>query len=183
MNDIYETERPSAAQLETTKAEVIAFRNRHQFATKIDLAIAFVLERDIATSAELHALLDLPSDQTVSSYLAPATKDLRLIKDGKHWTLGPKSTPPDPKPDALASSAELGRIGGTEWQVPKFLPPKAEEKPRPELAARPAAPRCRFAVWSDGQVEIVVDGQPPVALSFDEIDELVKFLGKIGRGA
>jgi hypothetical protein len=54
----------------------------------VDRAIAFVRTRGTATSAELHAVMDLPPDELPSTHLVDALEDGRLVKDGKHWTLG-----------------------------------------------------------------------------------------------
>jgi len=57
----------------------------------VDRAIAFVRTRSTATSSELHAVMDLPPDELPSCHLSDALEDGRLVKDGKHWTLGAAS--------------------------------------------------------------------------------------------
>ena len=203
MNDIYESEtaRPDAAQLEASKAEISAFRAANPTLTKTGLAVAFVQQRGQATSAELHALLELEPDQYVSVELSSAVQNDRLAKDGKNWFLGgkpvayqgaaakrpepskpastpaqavfPTSTQPKPAPQAKPKPPV---------EVPTFLKsPKAAATTASALTTRP--PRYRFAIWSDGQLEIAKQGVPAITMSMDEVGELQNFLAKIGAHA
>lgn len=54
----------------------------------VDRAIAFVRKRGKATSSELHMVMDLSANELPSDHLDDALQQNRLVKDGKHWTLG-----------------------------------------------------------------------------------------------
>lgn len=193
---------------------------------KTDRAVAFVRERGMATSAELHAVLRLAPDEYASTYLKSSLNAGRLVKDGKTWTLGPKeggaaqepakavrpaalpatfpTIAPTPapavapaKPDPLKASTELQPVEQPALKIPTFTrestvtptaagkagldEPVAAAKPceMPCVAADPRKPsRCRFALWSDGQIEIKIAGLPAVELSGAEVDELIRFVAK-----
>jgi hypothetical protein len=80
------------------------------------------------------------------------------------------------KPDALETGAELGRIEKPPLPVPTFAPVAA---PSPAPAVAPFAPRYRYALWSDGQVEIQRNGMQLAVLPRAAADEFADFL----RGA
>jgi hypothetical protein len=169
-----------------------------QFATyrqdlgKTDRAIEFVRERGSATSSELHIVLQLDARETPSQFLTNAVRNGRLVKDGKNWTLGPnapEAIPPAREPavktDALASGAELGRVEAS-VTVPKFA---AHEAAKPLQGLRQAlrepvpvaVPQYRFAVWSDGVLEVRKDGQTVVELPQAAADSLDAFLAGRAR--
>jgi hypothetical protein len=54
----------------------------------VQRAIEFVRTRGRATSAEVHIVLGLDSDELPSEHLVDALEDGRLVKQGKFWTLG-----------------------------------------------------------------------------------------------
>jgi hypothetical protein len=122
MDDHYhEATKPDAAQLEASKAEITAFRAANPTLTKTGLAVAFVEKRGIATSAELHTLLELEPNQYASVTLASAVQNGRLAKDGKNWMLGPKK---------VAYQGEE-----------QAAPPKADSAVKPEAKRPPATPK------------------------------------------
>jgi hypothetical protein len=254
-------ERPDAAQLEATRAEIIAFREQNRTLGTAALAIAFIEKRGTATSTELSVLLGLAADEYPSVVLRSSVQGERLACVGRVWTLGPKAIPstreqdqvtadnvrglphelvgqlskpaqnlaaqakPEAlesgaelwrgekptsanfpgddvkamaarrnesrtkvKPDALESGAELGKREPEPLDVPRFSE-KDAGKPLQELKqalrepAPPTAPskttRCRFAVWSDGKVEIAFPSLPSVVLSSEEFKDLVRFVGTL----
>jgi hypothetical protein len=189
MDDLYGADKPDTAQLAAAKAEILAFREQHRTLGPAALAIAFIERRGNATSAELSLLLDLGADRYPSVELRSSVQGERLVCKDRIWTLGPKAFPdtrePAVKPDALQSGAELGK---QEFQPPVVVPRFAEKEagkplqglkraliePPPPAPAKPS--RCRFAVWSDGQVEIKVPGNSALELSRVEFDEMVRFV-------
>lgn len=165
---------PDAAQLEATRAEIAAFRETNPTLSRVDLAVAFVEDRARATSAELHTLMGLAPDEYASSALSSALRNGRLAKDGKNWMPGPKAFP-----DTRESEGKQGALPPTKEPLTSEKdagkPLQALKKALVELP--PAKPsRCRFAVWSDGQVEIKVPEMPSLELSRAEFDDLVRFV-------
>lgn len=185
MDDLYGTDKPDQAQLATAKAEILAFREEHLTLGPAALAIAFIERRGSATSAELSVLLDLGPDRYPSVELRSSVQGERLVCRDRIWTLGLKAFPekrdPGVKPDALESGAELGKQETkAPMEVPRFSEQRAD-KPLQALKQAPPAvpakpPRCRFAVWSDGKVEIKASGVPSLELSSEEFDALVDFV-------
>lgn len=99
-------------------------------------------------------------------------------------TVAPTTAPAvaSTKPDALESGADLGRIR-PELPVPTFVPtaaPTTAPTSAPTVAPAPkprsTTSRNRYAVWSDGKVEIKVPGNPSLELSREEFDDLVSFV-------
>jgi hypothetical protein len=171
----------------------------------IERAIEFVRvrtkkNREVTTS-ELHVLLELPPDALVSHHLADALADGRLIKDGKHWTIGAGTAVEEPKP-ALA--------------IPQFVQPQADNvvpisSPRMARTKEPAkldfaafadmvnerpehvkevlslssgaGPVIRCGLWSDGAVELQRDGQTRALLLPDEMACLADFWPRIATNA
>jgi hypothetical protein len=182
-DDLDLIERPSAAELEANRAEIVAFREANPTLTRTGLAVAFVEKRGSATSAELSVLLDLRADQYPSVELSSAVQNGRLVRDGKVWTLGPNVVAYErrkaDKPDALQSGAELGRVEAP--ATPKFAEQNAEQPLRNlrQALREPvpvSVPQWRFAVWSDGQVEIERNGENVLSLPRDVARDLSKFL-------
>jgi hypothetical protein len=196
MTDIYETEclKPDPAQVEATKAEIAEFRAANPTLTKTGLAVAFVQHRGQATSAELHALLELEPDQYVSVELSSAVQNDRLAKDGKNWFLGgkpvayqgtaaKKSEAPKPAtapaPAVFPTSTQPKPAPQAKHKPPVEIPTFLESQENaPAITTRP--PRYRFAIWSDGQLEIAKQGAPAITMTMDEVGELQNFLAKIG---
>jgi hypothetical protein len=183
MRDIYDDTKPDTAQLEAARAEIIAFGEQHRTLGTAALAIAFIEQRGSATSAELSLLLDLGPDRYPSVELRSSVQGERLVCKDRVWTLGPRAVPEtrEQKPDALESGVEPGKQEPKPVEAPRFLENGAGQ-PLKDLkhALREPAPkpsRCRFAVWSDGEVEIVA-GIGGVKLSREEFDELVQFVAK-----
>lgn len=240
------------------KADAIRFRKEHPALDDITLAVAFVRERQTATSAELHALLGLQPDQQASVFLSSALQDQLLAKDGKNWTLAsrasfelrgddvkPTAAPalspapsfaPQPVPrflDApvapptstvlqtgtkvdraiaclkehgtvatgqlriaiglragqhpsnfLASALADGRIvrEGDFWtlgQGKNNEPQKPTAAPSSAPAPAPAtaaATLYRYAIWSDGQVEIQRNGEQLAALPWEVAKQFAEFV-------
>lgn len=164
--------------------------------TRIDRAVEFVRERGLATPAELHAVMGLAPDEYPSSVLASAMRSERLDKDGRDWILGPKERAAATEPkDGLASGVMLDarevdppNVPGKSAAVadkPKAQPqPKAASAP-PPAAPAPAAPAAsihseyRWAVWSDGEVEIQCDGVRVATLPGETAKELQHFLARM----
>jgi hypothetical protein len=124
---------------------------------RIERAIAFVKERGTATSAELHSLMGLPPDELASNVLAGAVRTKRLVKNGKHWTLGPGPGGPAAPALPVDEDREPTRVTwGSKtapFPVPMFLQKeakaaeasdaatfKAEEELTPPSAAAVPAP-------------------------------------------
>jgi hypothetical protein len=169
------------------KVEIMAFRERHRTLGTAALAIAFIENRGSATSTELSVLLGLGADQYPSVELRSSVQGERLACNGRVWTLGPKAFPekrePVAKPDSLESGAELGRVEKP-TEASKFAEQNAGQPLRnPRQALREpvpvAVPQWRFAVWSDGQVEIQRNGEKVLSLPRDVANEFAGFM----RGA
>jgi len=190
--------------VKTLAAQFAAFRPD---LGKTDRAIEFVRERGTATSSELHAVLQLDPREAPSQFLVNAVRNGRLVKDGKHWTLGPNAPeaipatrePPElavstsptlrvceklrraaqSMPDALESGAELGKREPLE--VPRFADRDATEplQQLKQVLREPApvvVPRFRFAIWSDGQVEIQRNGMQLAQLPREVADDFARFM-------
>jgi hypothetical protein len=188
-DDLYLAERPDPAQLAVAKADILAFREQHLTLGPAALASAFIARRGSATSAELSILLDLGPDRYPSVELRSSVQGERLVCKDRVWTLGPKASlekrEPAVQTDALASGAELGKQDTKPLvEVPRFAEKQAGQPPqnrsqvliKPEPAAPAKPPRCRFAVWSDGHVEIKPAGLPSLELSREEFEALVDFV-------
>lgn len=190
------SERPSVADLAAAKAEIVAFREQHKTLGTAALAIAFIEQRGSATSSELSVLLGLSPEQYPSVELRSSVQGERLVCVGRVWTLGPKAIPGTRDRDVLVSERDTSKR--EPLTVPTFTPlapPKAAPTGAPPAAPaaqpHPVDPpttaaskpsRCRFALWSDGQVEIKIAGLQSVELSRDEVDELIRFVVKTNPG-
>lgn len=177
MNDTFDlAERPSAAELDAARAEIIAFREANPTLTRTGLAVAFVEKRGSATSGELSILLNLRADQYPSVELSSAVQNGRLMRDGKDWTLGPK------KIAYQEAHEQPERSGKPALAIPTFsaaATPTGAPAPAPELAPKKSG--CKFAIWSHGVVEIKKPAMPALELTLDEVDELIAFLTKMGN--
>jgi hypothetical protein len=175
-----------------SKVVAAQFAAAHADLSKVDRAIEFVRERGTASSAELHAVLQLPASEYVSSYLNGALKSGRLVKDGKSWTLGPAAEQTAPVPASAGSSPVVTTAESKPTlAVPTFLPksgpatpPAPARPPRPAPAkdvapASAAAPVYRCALWSDGVLEVRRDGQTVAELPQAAGESLAAFLGRL----
>lgn len=204
-----EIAKPDAAQLEASKAEIAAFRAANPTLTKTGLAVAFVEVRGVATAAELHTLLELEPDEYVSVALSSAVQNDRLTKDGKNWYLGskvvayqgetkkpepakspaaaapavfPTSTQPkpDPQPAKPALQPQKPALQPEKGKPPVDVPSFLKSTPQGEQPLTTRPPRYRFAIWSDGQLEIARQNMTPVTMTTEDIKELLNFLAKVG---
>jgi hypothetical protein len=125
-------------------------------------------------------LLGLGADEYPSVALSSAVQTDRLAREGKNWTLGSRAfVESAAKRDALESGAELGRVEAP--AAPKFAEARAD---RPLRNLRQAlrepvpvsVPQWRFAVWSDGQVEIQRNGEKVLSLPRDVANEFAGFV-------
>lgn len=196
MDDHFDADKPDAAQLEAQRANLVAFRDQHRTLGNAALAIAFIEKHGSATSTDLSVLLGLAADQYPSVELRSSVQGERLVCSNRVWTLGPKAyqgaREKDEKADALASGADLGKREAPPLEVPRFAaaePAKKAAAPLKELkstldepaepaAAAPAVKpsRFRFAIWSDGLVEVKATGMPSLELSLDDVDQLIAFV-------
>lgn len=163
-----------------TKVGAARFRQSRPGLSKVALAIEYVRERGVATSAELHALLALKPTEVASSYLNGALSDGRLVKDGKNWTAG-----------AIKPLASTAKPAAEEpVKVPVFVPRpvplvSAQQPPAAKLApgidpSIPGAnPTYRCALWSDGILEVQKDGETVAELPKAAGESLAAFLGRL----
>jgi hypothetical protein len=139
--------------------------------TRVDRAIACLTEHGSVATGQLRIAMGLSKTQSPVNFLSYPLRDGRIKREGEYWMLGPGKAAPEAKPDALETGAELGRFK-PDLPMPTFVPVAA---PAPQARADSTPSRCRFARWSDGQIEIKKQGLPSVELSREEFDELVRF--------
>jgi hypothetical protein len=165
---------------------------------RVERAIAFVHTRGMATSSELHMVMELEQDQLPSDYLDGAVAAGLLAKFGKHWTpgIGPAVAP---------------LVEAPGYCIPVFAPPPADNivslesqrtarvKPVEKVdfagfadmvnseaeSAPPVkpAPVIRCGLWSDGSVEVQRDGKTSAVLFVEEAACLADFWAKIKTSA
>jgi hypothetical protein len=165
---------------------------------RVERAIEYVRAKGVATSSELHQVMELERDELASRYLADALQDGRLIKDGKYWTIGAGQQAAEPKAAPALS-------------VPQFVPPQSENvfpiAPRTARAKIPTkldfsgfadmlnrrmdgateitattsgtAPKIRCGLWSDGSVEVQRDGKTTALLFVEEMVCLADFWSRV----
>jgi hypothetical protein len=192
-----------ASQREPAKAAKVSAERAPM--TKVERAIALVTVLKSVPDADLHAELGLKKGDSVSSYVAAAKRDGRLVKTGDIWSLGMAAlSSAEP-----VSAAPLAELPAAPLEVPRFIPdPVAKAPPKPPVTAAPAAksttapieqtkpadrfpgvdmdragaaaaaptPGFRCAVWSDGVVHLERRGSITFELSPVEQDKLFAFL-------
>jgi hypothetical protein len=172
------------------KARAAIFAAAHADLNKTDRALAFVRERGVASSYELHVVMGLKPEESATSWLSHAVKDGRLARDGKTWTLGAgEQLPPvvavqkEPQPQPAAGTAD----GAAQPQPP--VPAQAgtitRQPSRPRVRAAepkadaPTLPVYRCALWSDGILEVQKDGATVAALEQAAGESLAAFLARL----
>jgi hypothetical protein len=166
---------------------------------RVERAIAFVHTRGMATSSELHMVMELEPNELASDYLDSALSGGLLVKTGKYWMPG---TAPTIAADAPA------------YAIPTFVPPQpvdnvvslepqrtARVKPVDKLdfaafadmvnnqvetgsaPARNTAPVIRCGLWSDGSVEVQRDGKTSAVLFVEEVAHLTDFWKRVSANA
>ena len=152
-----------SSQLETKRAA--ALRNTpgvdiDKAMTKIDRAIAFIIEHDGATCGQLHGVMGLPRGRTVSTALSGPLRDGRVVRDGDRWLIGPNQ-----KGGRRAAQAV----------------PEAKPVPMAAPAKEARADPFRCALWSDGSMELRRDGQQLALLTAIEQTMLMDMLRRVAR--
>lgn len=166
----------------------------------VERAIAFVRQRGTATSSELHILLELPPDALVSQHLSDALLDGRLIKSGKHWTIGtgPAVEPVKAEPALDIPQFVPPQVDNVVPIAPRTarvkIPPKLDfsgfaefvnsrERGATEITSTTSgtAPKIRCGLWSDGSVEVQRDGKTTALLFVEEMVCLAEFWGRVGN--
>jgi hypothetical protein len=162
----------------------------------VERAIAFVKQRGTATSSELHFLLELLPQALVSHHLADALADGRLIKDGKHWTLGAGPAVEGAKPALDVPQFVPPQTDNVVPIAPRTarvkIPPKLDfsgfaemmnsrEQGATEIAATTsgAEPKIRCGLWSDGSVEVQRNGKTTALLFVEEMVCLADFWDRV----
>ena len=167
---------------------------------RVERAIAFVHTRGMATSSELHMVMELEQDQLPSDYLDGAVAAGLLAKFGKHWTpgIGPTVAP---------------LVEAPGYRIPIFAPPPADNvvtlEPQRTARVKPVekvdfggfadmvnsqvetgsaptakpAPAIRCGLWSDGSVEVQRDGKTSAVLFVEEVACLAEFWDRIKTSA
>lgn len=166
--------------------------------TKIELAINFIKSNGgIATSSQLHSLLDLKPEEYPSSWLGGGVKDGRLVKDGKNWSIGSGSPTPKaaevPVKKPLATAApELPVLTAEKIEPVQAAPapepaPKAEPVPEPKVESKllpivpNASPEFACALWSHGELQLSRSGVVVAALTPAETKQLCDYLDRLGE--
>lgn len=164
-------------------------------------AIEFVRSRGTATSSELHVLMELSPEQMVSHQLADALQDGRLIKDGKHWTIGvgpaevkvPAPTIPTfipPQGDGNVVSINWPRTTKTGGPVKlstaellAMINRRSQDATEVASVSSGPAPVVRCSLWSDGAVEVQRDGKTTAVLFAEEMVYLADFWARVSTSA
>jgi hypothetical protein len=164
---------------------------------RVERAIAFVHTRGMATSSELHMVMELEPNELASDYLDSALSGGLLVKTGKYWMPG---TVPASATDAPA------------YAIPTFVPPRPVDnvvslEPQRTSRIKPAekvdfagfadmvnseaksdsapttkpAPVIRCGVWSDGSVEVQRDGKTSAVLFVEEVACLADFWKRVSN--
>jgi hypothetical protein len=164
---------------------------------RVERAIAFVRTRGMATSSELHMVMELEQDQLPSDYLDGAVAAGLLTKFGKHWTpgIGPAIAP---------------LVEAPGYRIPVFAPPPADNvvslEPQRTARVKPVdkidfagfadmvnsqvedsaptampAPVIRCGLWSDGSVEVQRDGKTSAVLFVEEVACLADFWKRVSN--
>lgn len=167
----------------------------------IERAIEFVRRRGTVTGSELHVLLELLPGETPSERLADALKDGRLIKDGKHWTLGAGPAVEEPKPEPLVvpqfvppqvdnvvpiSSPRTARVKPAKLDFAgfaDFMDSRSAGVSEVRSTTFPTSPTIRCGLWSDGAIEVQRDGKTTAVLFVEEMACLADFWGRIATNA
>jgi hypothetical protein len=136
--------------------------------SKVDRAIAFLTKNGSANAAQLREVMGLQPKAAPSSWLTVALKSGQIVNEGGVYTLRQAEAPsPAAEPRESAPRGPMRDCAPmNELKGPLADPVPAPSKP----------PRCRFAVWSDGKVEIKAPGHPSLELSSEEFDDLVDFV-------
>jgi hypothetical protein len=177
--------------------------------SRVDRAIAFVQERGVATSSELHAVMGLDANEFASSYLVSATRNGRLVKEGKNWTLGPAlATMEAAGPEVAKAAAATIPAAPTRQEAMVSAAPTAitqpEETPKaarrasaaPTKVAVPAPMKVatsttlttattshyRCALWSDGLIEVQCDGETVAEMPQEAGESLAAFMARVMGG-
>jgi hypothetical protein len=162
---------------------------------RVERAIAFVRTRGMATSSELHMVMELEPNELASDYLDSALAGGLLVKTGKYWVPG---TVPVIAADAPA------------YAIPTFVPPQPVDnvvslEPQRTARVKPAekvdfvgfadmvnseadsaptakpAPVIRCGLWSDGSVEVQRDGKTSAVLFVEEVACLADFWKRVSN--
>lgn len=144
--------------------------------TKVQLAIDCITRLEGATDDQLRDAMGLPPKAYPGTYLAPAVKNGRVVRDGDRWKLGPGKVEAAPNvPDGVE-------------KVENIVVATKDASPTPRAviattAPTPAAPRHRCAIWSDGTYELETDGIRAAILSHDQVVAFCTFIEKMGGSA
>lgn len=157
--------------------------------SKVERAVRFVTRHGAASDAELRDVMGLPEKATVSSYIAPATKNGRLHRaPGGLWK--PGTGQPPMSPEVIRGKLGLATIvkdQGNVVSVGNLVVATRDQTPVPaatvaQLAgAKPSAPPkaaakpFRCALWTDGVLEIHRE-EGVVRLTPDQVEELARLL-------
>lgn len=140
--------------------------------TRVDRALAFITKNGSANTAQLRAAMGLNTSQAPSSFIAPAVKNGRIVRDGAVWKLGTG------KPAAAVPAAHIPPA-----EIPvRAAPPTPAAVPAPPAAAMellsvaPVAPKAatvyRCGLWSDGVLELQRDGATVARLTHADGEQM-----------
>lgn len=165
--------------------------------SKVELAIRFIRSHGSANGNQLRELLKLESHQYPLAYLKSAVYSGRLKLDGGSYYIG-DGTPATPR-----LKKRNARPASEAKPTSPPSKPKSEKADKAPIVSGPKSPlmertirsECermgididsikplntvtptRFAIWSDGQIEIQRDGKLICALQGSEAAELAKFI-------
>lgn len=157
--------------------------------SKVDRAIACIREHGQATVDQLRAAMDLPAHAAPTSYLTSATKNGRVIRDGDVWKLGPgqharPAPQPETKPADVANVVTVGNVilaMRDSTAVPAEVKAAVTElrKPAPvDEALGASSEEYRVGIWSDGTIELQLNGEEVVRMTESELAIINEFMAE-----
>jgi hypothetical protein len=166
---------------------------------RVERAIAFVHTRGMATSSELHMVMDLEPNELASDYLDSALSGGLLVKTGKYWVPGaapaiaadapayaiPTFVPPQPVDNVVSlASQRTARVKPVDkLDFAAFADMVNSQVDTGSAPARNPAPVIRCGLWSDGSVEVQRDGKTSAVLFVEEVACLSDFWARIKSSA
>lgn len=154
--------------------------------SKVDRAIACITKLGAATEDQLRDAMGLTAKAYPGSYLAQAMRSGRVARDGDRWKLG-TGKPQLSAKQLVHDQGSVVRVGNVivatrdSTQVPAEVKAAVSElrKPAPvDEAIGARSEEYRVGIWSDGTIELQLNGEEVVRMTEGELAIINEFMAE-----